>query len=74
MEFLDDRFQRDGSRFGAVADDVVMIGEHCPGFQLPRMFSEDIEEELLKPVAPLGRVKEVGLLAGACCDEIDAGI
>ena len=72
VELLEDGFQGVGSGLGAVGDDVVVIGEDCPGFQTPGAFGEDIKEELMKPVAPLGSVQEVGLVTSAGGYEIDA--
>jgi hypothetical protein len=73
VELLEDGFQGVGSRLGAVGDDVVVIGEDCPGFELPGAFGEDVEEELLEPIASFRGMKEVGLMTGAGGDEIDSG-
>jgi hypothetical protein len=73
VELLEDWFQGIGSRLGAVGDVVLVIGEHCPGFELPGAFGKDVEKELLEPVASFRGMKEVGLMTGAGGDEIDSG-
>ena len=73
VELLEDRLQGDGSRLGTVCDDVVVIGEDSPGFELPGAFGKDVEKELLEPVASFRGMKEVGLMTGAGGDEIDSG-
>jgi hypothetical protein len=73
MELLNDRLQGDGSRLGTVGDDVVVIGEDSPGFELPGAFGKDVEKQMLEPIAPFRGMKEVGLVTGARGDEIDSG-
>jgi hypothetical protein len=56
-----------------MGDEVVMVGEDGPGFQMPAEIGGEFEQAALEDIEALWGVEEVGFLVSAGGDEVGAG-